>query len=654
MTWDEGLHDKQIEAAKFSGSHARLIAGPGTGKTITLVKRVLRLVSQDGVNPSEILVLVFTRVNAFELRRTLGSELEKYDKEAPKASTLHSYALRQLLLNSNIVTDLPQPLRIADDFEEKFIIRPDLSEALEINDREVGAKLAEMSSDWQSLAVDEPGFVPADPKFMGAWREHRTLYAYTLRSELIWQLKHAMQENPDTFKIEGDIKFLLIDEYQDLNKCDLEVVKKLSANGAEVFVVGDDDQSIYYFRGAHPAGIRRFPEDYDPAASLSLEICWRCDRNIIEIGQFVANQDPEREPKPIIARDDAGEGEVQLLQFNDQFEEANGVAKLSGYLLSEHGCQPDDILILLRGDHQGRYSAPIIEALSRAGLPSKVRGDRWTVLDQPDGRYFLSVLRLILNREDHLALRTLFQLVGRKNDIGHKTMQALLNYAGSEGLSFSSACLAIESEPELAYRGDFIASEMKSLKDVIERFQDLAEIDGSELKDEDEQAETREKLFEKLAELGTELIPDDGRRDETMDYVASIAQSSKWQNLGQLLGSIASPDDTLDQELEEGKINILTMHRAKGLSSRAVILVGAENELVPGDSKGEEFNDARRLLYVSLTRAKEFLYITYCNRRTGHQRHSGSNAGSPIRTLTPFLRGGLPVVRSDDYLRAIE
>jgi DNA helicase-2/ATP-dependent DNA helicase PcrA len=128
-----------------------------------------------------------------------------------------------------------------------------------------------------------------------------------------------------------------------------------------------------------------------------------------------------------------------------------------------------------------------------------------------------------------------------------------------------------------------------------------------------------------------------------MAHVARAAVISRAATLPQLVAALTSPEDTLDQELEPGCVNILSMHRAKGLSSDAVIILGSEEELIPGDAEGEAYNDERRLLYVSLTRARHFLVATYCTRRTGRQRHSGSNAGNPRRHLTPFLRGALPV-----------
>ncbi len=124
-------------------------------------------------------------------------------------------------------------------------------------------------------------------------------------------------------------------------------------------------------------------------------------------------------------------------------------------------------------------------------------------------------------------------------------------------------------------------------------------------------------------------------------------------HIADLLAALTSPEDAVEQELEAGKVNILTMHRAKGLSRRAVIIVAVEDQLIPGDAKGEEFYDARRLQYVSLTRAKEFLFITYASTRTGRQTYSGSTPGNPHRTPTPLLRGGIQIERGSDYVANI-
>lgn len=173
MAWDEGLLPEQKIAGAHVGSHARLLAGPGTGKTLALTRRICFLVEEQGVDPGEILTLTFTRAAARELRRRVEPELGEESK--PRISTLHSFALRQLLRNSARFTALPQPLRIADDWEERNIILEDLKSMLGL-DRidEARELLNELSADWQSLTADVGDWDQRfpNPAFLGAWREH--------------------------------------------------------------------------------------------------------------------------------------------------------------------------------------------------------------------------------------------------------------------------------------------------------------------------------------------------------------------------------------------------------------------------------------------------------------------------------------------------
>jgi len=649
MPWYDDLDKRQKDAASHSGSHARLLAGPGTGKTVTLTRRLVKLILEDGVDPNKILAVAFTRINAFDLRRTLIEELEDTEAEIPPVRTLHSYALRQLLLNSQLITTLPQPLRIADDFEEKHIIRQDLRGELNLSDNDIKEKFADLSSDWESLTVENDEYQPADPQFMGAWQNHRNLYGYTLRSELIWQLKHAFEENPDNFKFEGDIEHLIVDEYQDLNKCDLAIIRKLADLGAEVYCAGDDDQSIYGFRRAHPVGIRRFTDEYQPSSSLELEICWRSDRRIIEVGQFVANQDPRRLPKPMEPREGAGLGSVHLLRFSDQYQEAYGISRLCIHLIEDQGYEPDEILILLRSDHRGRYSDIIGEILLEQGLDYKVRADPANILDTRDGRMVLCLIRLSVDINDDLAWRTVFQYCGRKNQIGDATIASVVDHAITNGLRFHTACFQIKEDTSLIQRGSYIKREIEVILPLIEK---LSKIEVNDLEgkiSEEDKIAARENLIDEVIRLCNSIIQDEGVRRNIVSYISEILEQSNSLDPTSLLSSLSSPEDTLDQELDEGKINILTMHRAKGLSSKAVFIVAAEEQLIPGGAVGDDFNDARRLLYVSLTRAREFLCISYCNQRTGSQSYSGSQPGVTRRSLTPFLRGALPVTDGENF-----
>jgi len=204
-----------------------------------------------------------------------------------RVSTLHAYALSELL--SQGARGLPLPVRVAGDWEERWIVVEELARFLDrtvsqiSNGRGTGA-LDRLADDWDTLAIDGSGWEEghADPRFLNAWRQHREVYGYTLRSELVYQLLRELRENPG-FVPDEHLAILIVDEYQDLNHCDLRTLRQLAArSGAEVFAAGDDDQSIYSFRHAHPAGIRNFSRDYPGATIYTLSECLRCGAAIVD------------------------------------------------------------------------------------------------------------------------------------------------------------------------------------------------------------------------------------------------------------------------------------------------------------------------------------------------------------------------------------
>ena len=215
-------------------------------------------------------------------------------------------------------------------------------------------------------------------------------------------------------------------------------------------------------------------------------------------------------------------------------------------------------------------------------------------MDEPPGRYLLSLMRLCVNDCDDLSWRTVLQLVGRKNQIGSKTISDIYDYAFKNGLRFHKALQDIEENPELISRGGFVQQEMASVRDLIAKLSNLVEVELSDVKNEDEQMGEREELLEQLTDFAGIIISSQEVRQVVLSHVRKVAESSDVTTFGQLLDALVGPDDTLDQELERGKINILTMHRAKGLSAKAVIIVAAEEQLIPGDAAGEDFHDARQ------------------------------------------------------------
>jgi len=470
MSWDDGLLPEQKTAAGHVGTHARLLAGPGTGKTLTLTRHICFLIEQQKISPDKILAITFTRAAARELRKRVEDELG--EESLPRISTLHSFALSQLLRNAQRVAELPQPLRIADDWEERNIIREDLKALLDLNHiDEAKVLLNELSADWQSLTADEEEWERRfpNPRFLGLWREHREIYGYTLRSELVYQLKKALEQRGD-FQFESDIEYLLVDEYQDLNRCDLAVIEHIAHRGVEVFIAGDDDQSIYGFRKAHPEGIRRFLRDYAGAKDLSLEICKRCDQDILDLGLFVAQQDPRRIEKQINPEPDRGPGEVELLRFSHQDEEAVGIAKLCQYLIQYCDLKPNEILILLRSDRKGRFSKPIRSSIEKIGIPVAAKTDTKGPLDQAQGRTLLGFMRLASNLGDSLAWRTLLQI--ECHGVGPSAIGAVYEIARSMGWTFANTVLRAQEDPSILPSGH--RSRLSScIKDLLDQQADL-------------------------------------------------------------------------------------------------------------------------------------------------------------------------------------
>jgi DNA helicase-2/ATP-dependent DNA helicase PcrA len=643
MAWDAGLLPDQRTAAAHVGSHARLLAGPGTGKTWTLTKRILFLVEDQKVDPVRVVALTFTRAAAYELRDRIQKELAGKFATRPTVATLHSYALRNLLYNAHRLDALPQPLRIADDWEERQIIIEDLKVLIRADVDTVRERLTELSADWNTLGIDgDPDQRKANPGFVGAWREHRQVYGYTLRAELVYQLKHALEQRADIELVPpGD--YLLVDEYQDLNACDAAVVNAIRGQGFEVYGAGDDDQSIYGFRHALPAGIRGFLERYAPAADLKLEVCLRCDTAIINLAKFVAQLDPHSIDKPLLPRDGAGAGEVRLLRFNNQFEEANAVASICRYLVDDVDHSPDDILILLRSDRRGAFSRPVAEALRAAGVPVNLNVSDETPLDTNEGRIVLAFLRLCRHGQDSLAWRTLLKV--RHNRIGDGAIGAVYDLARAQGITFGTV-LAEKDLSAIPKFGNRLQVERTAI------LRDLLDI--CPLLDTPTDGSQAPPLAERLGRVLEALVPATEQRAEVAEYLQTILVESDALTLAELLQAVSATGSETEQALVQGAVNVLTMHRAKGLSARTVIVMAAEDEYIPGKQAGITEDDERRLLYVSLTRARQRLIITFVNKRTGQQRHTGRTSGEAIRTLTRYLQDA-PLAPRDgnEYVRAL-
>jgi DNA helicase II / ATP-dependent DNA helicase PcrA len=364
VEWDEDLRDEQRLAAGAHRGHLVLLAGPGTGKTHVLIRRIQYLIQVEGIDPREITALTFSRAAAAEMRHRLDEGLGD-ESSSVRVSTLHAYALSQILRHGG--RGIPLPVRVAGDWEERWIIVEELARLLgrkvsEVSNNRDGA-LDRLADDWDTLAVDgrdwEEGY--PDPKFLGMWRRHREVYGYTLRSELVYQLLCELRADPALAPPKTAV--FLVDEYQDLNKCDLQTVRHLSDRaGAEVFAAGDDDQSIYSFRSAAPAGVRQCQDDYTEAQKQTLSECMRCGPAVVDLANWLIEQEADREPKQLVSVTE-WQAVVELARFQNQAVEVASVARGIRSLI-DNGVAPHSILVLAKSDRNGQISGPLEGALA--------------------------------------------------------------------------------------------------------------------------------------------------------------------------------------------------------------------------------------------------------------------------------------------------
>jgi DNA helicase II / ATP-dependent DNA helicase PcrA len=606
--------------------HARVLAGPGTGKSATLVALLNQLLS--GRDAPRIKLLTFTRAATGELSKKVS---EHPAAAAERPSTIHSFAISVLLRNPG-TGDFPQPLRIADDWENAEIVCPTLAHRADIPATRIDRLIREMAANWESLRPEiDPKVDPHErARFVGALNEHRQIYGYTLLAELPYALRNALQDHPDLEGVDYDL--LVVDEYQDLNACDLEVLHRIAERGCYIVGAGDDDQSIYSFRRAAPEGIRRFPDDYPDCADYPLSVTQRCGSRIMEWATYVIEGDPDRPRNRARLRsaDGSPSGEVALLAFPGEASEPDGISAIVERLVNREGIPPSEILVLLRTDYRGAFSNPIKERLGRFGIFCSDPNVIERMLGEPANRRMLAILRLLVNRQDSLAWASLLHLT---SGIGGSFSNYIYDRARLARTQFGQALLD-------AYGAAFSAGPA-----------------GSSVR-------ARTLIHSVLEWLDTHdaplITPVNGWGNWILDTVGDDTVPAPSNELAELLRSL---DGMIEHEQELSRylgqidplgrdramadsqgVRIMTRMGAKGLTVRATIIAALEEGVIPRPDT--DLGEDRRLLYVAMTRSREFLYATWARRRRGPTARAGEARVAVARRPSSFVDGG--PVRSED------
>ncbi|MCP3732286.1 ATP-dependent helicase [Sphingomonas sp. MG17] len=585
MAWSDAL-DPQSPAfgiAASANARVRVIAGPGTGKSFAMKRRVARLL-EEGVEPASILAVTFTRVAAEDLHRELVG-MGVPGCEALNGVTIHSLALRILMRNHVLGATgrIPRPL---NDFELKPL-EADLADA-HGGVRELRKKIKAFEAAWARLQQDEPGYVqhPDDLAF------ERDLYGWLifhramLIGEVIPQLYSYLHANP-LAQERSEFRHILVDEFQDLNRAEQGVIALLS-DAADVCIVGDDDQSIYSFKHAHPEGIRSWLATNAGADDLTLDDCRRCPTQVVAMANALIASNVNRPiPRALTPLAANGGGDVRILQYATLDDEVVGVTNLISGMVAG-GIPPGDILVLAQ---RGVIGTPIYEALHARNIPVRSYYAE-AELNAQNAQERFAYLKLLVDREDRVALRWLVGL--NSANWRCRGYRRLRGYADGQAISpWQALCAIADGQAQVAHTGA-----------LVERFRVIrAELD---------------RLGTLHADVGVlgvvdDLFPegDDGVRDLralSLSLLENDAGMMPEDFLTRLSDAITKPE--IPSEIED--VRIMSLHKSKGLSAPVTIIAGCIEGLLPkqprdGLSAAEtlaEIEEQRRLFYVGISRVK--------------------------------------------------
>ncbi|MGE0278106.1 MAG: ATP-dependent helicase [Nitrospiraceae bacterium] len=580
MAWDSNL-PPQSPAYRIAADISRFIrvlAGPGTGKSFALKRRVARLL-EGGTAATRILPVTFTKVAAEDLQRELTS-MNVPGCAQIRGSTLHSLGMKVLSLR-NVLAVTGRVARPLNRFEMEPLLY-DLPVSYG-NKRQREKRIRAYEAAWARLQHEEPGFAqaPADASFQ------RTLVAWLrfhegmLIGEIIPELYRYLRNNPAAPE-RSLYDHVLVDEYQDLNKAEQAVVDLLSAT-CSLCVVGDDDQSLYSFKHAHPEGIRTFPDTHPACADHTLLECYRCPTGVVTTANALIAHNVDREPLQLTPIAANGPGEMRIRQYPDIASEAQGIATFIDDQINRQGRSPGEILVLAQRRTIGN---PIHAALRARGIPSKSYYQE-NELDSEVAQERLAIFKLFVNRADRIALRWLLGM--GSNDYRAKSYGRLRAHCEQTAQSPWDALVALAGgQIQLPY-----------CTQLVQRFHAIQ----NELNFLDQQTSVTDFVDRWLRAEFT------GAGELRILVASLMAQAATpTELLSQIIEAVTQPEIPPDVT----EVRIMSLHKSKGLSSPVVIIAGCVDGLLPAEPesgiplvrRAALLEEQRRLFYVGITRVK--------------------------------------------------
>ena len=608
-----GLNDKQKEAVLATDGPCLVIAGAGSGKTKVLTHKIAYDI-ESGIKPWNILAITFTNKAANEMKE----RIEKLIGDAAKdlwMGTFHSICvriLRRYIDRIGYKTDFV----IFDTSDQKTLIKECLK-TLKVDDKIFTDRgvLSEISNGKNEMLEPKAYGVKYDGDFRKKTiAEIYELYQRRLREnnaidfdDIINFTIKILSENPDVLDYYTEkFKYILVDEYQDTNKAQFTLVSLLASKYGNVTAVGDNDQGIYSFRGADISNILNFERDFPGTRIIKLEQNYRCTGNILKAANAVIKHNENKYDKKLWTENE--EGHLPCIYCGeDEYDEGRYIVEQINHLKTEEYYKNSDFTILYRMNAQSRA---IEDILMREGIPYKVIGGL-KFYERKEIKDIIAYLRLIHNSADNLSLKRIIN--EPKRGIGKTSIEQIQEISDKTGNSMYEI---IRNAQEYGLTRVFSNS-----RDFIEQIEYLKS-KKDELKISDLIKETLNKTGYTKA-LENENSVEAETRIENLEEFLTVAiefeEESADNTLAEFLENITLSSDIDGMEDQDNSITLMTLHSAKGLEFPVVFLVGMEEGIFPGYKtigEPQALEEERRLFYVGITRAKQYLYLTCAKHRT--------------------------------------
>ncbi|MCL4120052.1 UNVERIFIED_CONTAM: hypothetical protein GTU68_027556 [Idotea baltica] len=612
------LNPPQRLAATTLSGPLLVLAGAGTGKTRVITYRMAELI-RSGIVPNRILSVTFTNKAAREMKERTANLLGKKIKAKPMVSTFHSFCVKVLRREIEAL-GYPKKFAIYDRGDQESAARRALRE-IKISDKQMKpGDLINRISRWKMAGVS-PAFasdnVDNDSDFLAAvaYRKYQTFLKSSGAvdfDDLLLLTIDLFDQFPEVLKrVQGAFDHIQIDEYQDTNGVQFRLIEQLVEPHNNLCVVGDDDQSIYGWRGADVAHILNFHQHFEGTQVVRLEDNYRCTDRILEIANRLVKNNPGRHDKKLIPHKMSGPG-VRYFKYQDETVEAESVVKEIAYLIKELGAQPREFAVLFRTNEQPR---PLESEFRRQVIPYVIVGGQ-SFFDRRETRDLMAYLKILANPADEISMRRIINTPAR--GIGTTTSQKLLERAIRDGRTFWDGMKSRPDDLKLPTRA---ATAVDGFVEQMDKFRNAAEANPGQL------GEIVERMVDEIRyddEIDRQYSEEDQRTarrasvreliDSVYDYVKRAEEPSLSDYLEQSALTDRVDESDKDNQLAGNSVKLMTIHASKGLEFPRVYMVGMEEGLLPHKRSVEGtaamVSEERRLAYVGVTRAQDYLTLS--------------------------------------------